>query len=94
MIQGKIALLKRWTKILSKKNCVAVHQGEGKIYSKEQISGYYNDLTGKISPNTILDDNGVVINIIANNKRVYFPISIFQYALGLWDLYLLTKNIR
>lgn len=92
MIQGKIALLKRWTKILSKKNCVAVHQGEGKIYSKEQISGYYNDLTGKISPNTILDDNGVVINIIANNKRVYFPISIFQYALGLWDLYLLTKN--
>ena len=92
MLQGKIALLKRWTKILSNKNCVAIRQGEGKIYSKEKILGYYNDLTGKINSNTLLDDNGVVINIIANNKKVYFPISIFQYALGLWDLYLLTNK--
>ena len=92
MIQGKIALIKRWSNILLNKNCVAVLQGEGKIYSKETISGYYNDLTGKVSSNTLLDDNGIAVNIISNNKKVYFPISIFQYALGLWDLYLLTNK--
>ena len=92
MIQGKIALIKRWSNILLNKNCVAVRQGEGKIYSKENISGYYNDLTGKVNSNTLLDDTGITINIISNNKKVYFPISIFQYALGLWDLYLVTNN--
>ena len=93
MFNEKIALIKRWSKILLNKNCVAVHQGEGKIYSKEKILGYYNDLTGKINPNTLLDNNGITVNIISNNKIVYFPISIFQYALGLWDLYLLTNKI-
>lgn len=91
-MQGKLTLVKRWIKILSRKNCVAVQQGEGKIYSRERILGYYNDLTGKINKNTILDSNGIPINIIANGKKVYFPISIFQYALGLWDLYLLTND--
>lgn len=91
-IKGTSALIKRWTKILLGKNCVALHQGEGKIYSKDKILGYYNDLTIKVDKNTLLDDKGIPINLIANNKSVYFPISIFQYALGLWDLYLLTKD--
>lgn len=91
-IQGKLTLVKRWIKILSRRNCVAVQQGEGKIYSRDKILGYYNDLTGKVNKNTILDSNGIPINIIANGKKVYFPISIFQYALGLWDLYLLTNE--
>lgn len=26
-----------------------VHQGEGKVYSKDEIKGYYNDLTKKVT---------------------------------------------
>lgn len=91
-ISGKVALLKRWGKMASGKNRVAVKQGCGRCYSKTEIAGYYNDLTGKVNPETLLDENGIPINIIEGNKEVYFPISIFQYALGLWDLYLLEKS--
>lgn len=87
-----ITLLKRWAGIATGKNRVAVKQGEGKFYSKTEIKGYYNDLTGKINDQTLLDENGIPVNIIEGGERVYFPISIFQYALGLWDLYLESKD--
>lgn len=87
-----ITLLKRWIGIATGKNRVAVKQGEGRFYSKSEVLGYYNDLTGKINDQTLLDDNGIPVNIIEGGQKVYFPISIFQYALGLWDLYLETKD--
>jgi hypothetical protein len=91
-IKGKITLLKRWTGIVLGKNRVAVEQGEGKLYSKTDIKGYYNDLTGKVHDKTITDENGCVQNIIQGGQKVYFPISIFQYALGCWDLYLESSS--
>lgn len=87
-LNGKITLIKRWIGIISGNNRVAVIQDVGKIYSKDDIAGYYNDLTGKVNDKTLLDDKGIAVNLIEGNKTVYFPISIFQYALGLWDLYL------
>lgn len=89
---GKITLIKRWIGIISGKNRVAVHQKKGKYYSKEKIAGYYNDLTGKVNEKTLLDSNGIPVNLIEGNRTVYFPISIFQYALGVWDLYMETQN--
>lgn len=91
-VRGRIALFKRWAGIISGNNRVAIEQGEGKYYSKDKIEGYYNDLTGKVNDKTLLDSNGIPINIIEGNKKVYFPISIFQYALGLWDLNLSEYN--
>ncbi len=86
-IKGKVSLIKRWIGILFGKNNVAIRQGEGRFYSKNDIKGYYNDLTGKVNPNTLLDDKGIPVNIIENGEKVYFPITVFQYALGIWDLY-------
>ncbi|WP_249029414.1 D-glucuronyl C5-epimerase family protein [Tannockella kyphosi] len=91
-VSGKIALLKRWTKIITGRNRVAIPQGVGKIYSKNEILGYYNDLTGKVNDDTLLDDQGIPLNLIGNGDLVYFPISIFQYALGMWDKFLLEKD--
>lgn len=91
-LNGKIALIKRWIGIVSGNNRVAVIQGGGKLYSKDDIAGYYNDLTGKVNEKTLLDDNGIAVNLIEGNKIVHFPISIFQYALGLWDLYLANND--
>lgn len=87
-----IKLIKRWSNMLSGKSAFHVKQGKGKIYSKTEIKGYYNDLTNKVSDKTVLDDKGIPINITIANMEVYFPITIFQYALGLYDLYLLEKN--
>lgn len=85
-------LLKRWFNMLTGKSSFHVKQDIGKCYSISEIKGYYNDLTNKVSEKTILDKNGIPINTTISNIEVYFPISIFQYGLGLYDLYILTNK--
>ena len=85
-------LLKRWKNMLFGKSAFHVEQGKGKCYSKENIKGYYNDLTNKVSEKTILDGSGIPINMTIANVETYFPITIFQYALGLYDLYLIENK--
>lgn len=85
-------LFKRWFNMLMGKSLFHVKQGEGKFYSTTEIKGYYNDLTNKISSMTILDDEHIPVNITIANVEAYFPITIFQYGLGLYDLYLEKKD--
>nr|WCG92637.1 hypothetical protein [Lactococcus lactis] len=83
-------LLKRWFNMVTGKSSFHVKQGEGKYFSKYEIKGYYNDLTNKVSNKTVIDSNGIPINTTIANLETYFPISIFQYGLGLYDLYIET----
>ena len=70
-----------------------VNQTEGKVYDKKNIKGYYNDLTEKVTKSNIdVDVDELPILINENNEKVYFPIAIFQYGLGAYDLYLMTEN--
>jgi len=85
-------LTKRWLNMLSGKSVFHVEQGKGKCYSLKEVKGYYNDLTKKVSDKTILDSSGIPINTTVTGTEVYFPIAIFQYALGLYDLYLIEKK--
>ena len=78
--------------MLMGKSTFNVKQGVGKIYSSIEIKGYYNDLTNKVSKNTILDKNGIPVNTTIAGVKAYFPISIFQYGLGLYDLFLIEKK--
>lgn len=87
-----LKLMKRWLNMLTGKSTFHVAQGVGKCYSKSEIKGYYNDMTNKVLSNTILDENGIPVNTTIANVEAYFPITIFQYALGLYDLYLLENK--
>lgn len=87
-----VQLAKRWGNILTGKSTVAVKQGAGKCYVKGSIAGYYNDLTGKVSNSTLLDKNGIPINVVSSGERVYSLVTIMQYALGCYDLYLLKDD--
>lgn len=87
-LSQKIAMFKRWAKILGGKTAVAVEQGPSKYFSTTEIAGYYNDLTGKVSSNTLLDDNGIPLPVTAGGDKTHFPTAIFQYGLGCYDLYL------
>jgi len=78
--------------MLSGKSGLHVEQGIGKAYSKKEIKGYYNDLTNKVNSHNLFDQNGIPLNVTGNNKKIYFPITIMQYALGNYDMYLLTRN--
>lgn len=88
----KATMLRRWAKILVGGTEVAVEQGPGRCCRIGKLAGYWNDLTGKVSPNTLLDENGVPLSIIAGGRKVNFPIAVFQYALGRYDLSILEPD--
>lgn len=75
------------------KSSFHVNQGEGKYFSTNELNGYYNDLTNKVlSKTALLDENKIPYNINSKDEIIYFPGTIFQYGLGLYDLYLETKD--
>lgn len=84
--------IKKWYKMLNGSSLQHVNQGIGKCYSKNEIKGYYNDLTEKIKDEQILDDKGIPLLKVDNGNNIYFPIMIFQYGLGAYDKYLLSDK--
>lgn len=68
-----------------------VNQGRGRFYSRDEIRGYYNDLTEKVLKREDVAD-GVPSSLVDSGERVFFSIEIFQYGLGAFDLYLRTKS--
>ena len=69
-----------------------VNQGVGKIYSKNDIGGYYNDLTEKVLRGKNLQKVKIPRLQLKNGQEVVFPIAVFQYGLGAYDLYLIEKK--
>ena len=84
--------IKKWIRMLRGKSIQHVNQGVGRCFSVSEIKGYYNDLTEKVSENQLLDKNGIPLFNAENGKTIYFPIMIFQYGLGAYDLYLLENK--
>lgn len=75
------------------KSILHVNQGVGKTYSKTEISGYYNDLTGKVLKDKKYFNTLEIPKVkIQSGEEIYFPIAVFQYGLGAYDLYLLEKK--
>ena len=90
----KIKQIVKWYKMLTGKSVLHVKQNKGKIYNICILEGYYNDLTEKVRLTTNINEDGIPFNITTDNNIVIFPIAVFQYALGLYDMYLLTKEIE
>lgn len=85
-------LIKRWIRMLNGNSSFHVEQNEGKYYSKNEVKGYYNDLTNKVRIGNTLIENDIPYNISIHNKKIFFPGTIFQYGLGLYDLYIETNE--
>lgn len=79
--------IKKWTNMILGRSVYHVNQDEGKLYSKTEVKGYYNNLTEKI---TRFGEKGVLVpsTIVDTGEEIYFPIAIFQYGLAAYDLYL------
>lgn len=84
--------VKKWYKMLTGKSILHVNQGIGKIYSKNEIKGYYNDLTEKVTKGDNLSELEIPKLKIENGEEIIFPIAVFQYGLGAYDLYLLENK--
>lgn len=78
--------------MISGKSVFHIRQKAGLYYEKDSLKGYYSDLRHKVTGNTLLDNDGIPVNITSDGFKIYFPITIFQYGLGAYDLYLETKD--
>ena len=87
-LQSKLNMFRRWVNIALGKSATAILQGPGKYYSTTELKGYYNDLTGKVGDKTPVDGNGIPLSQLSKDEFAYFPIAIFQYGLGMYDLHL------
>ena len=84
--------IKKWTRMCLGKSILHVDQGEGKIYSIEEIKGYYNDLTEKVTKLQEIGKNNLPFLNTEDGRKIEFPIQIFQYGLGAYDLYLINQD--
>lgn len=91
-MKSKLEVVRKWSKMLSGKSVFHMRQLAGRYYEKDSVQGYYSDLRHKVTGNTLLDIEGVPINITNHGSRIYFTITIFQYGLGAYDLYLETGD--
>lgn len=87
--------IKRWIKMLAGRSIDHVNQDRGKCYSVAEIRGYYNNLTEKVTKNPrLLNTDELPMITSMNQNPVYFPVAIFQYGLGAYDLHLMNEDDR
>ena len=85
----------RWYLMLTGKSVWHVNQDIGKCFATGEIRGYYNNMIEKVTrmPDLLDSDEMPKLNL-AEGKFTYFPVAIFQYGLGCYDLFLSTKEKR
>lgn len=83
--------IKKWYNMLAGNSVHHVNQDEGKIYSKDSVKGYYNNLTEKIT-RFGRSDNHYPLTYVDTGEEIEFSIAIFQYGLAAYDLYLLSDK--
>lgn len=85
--------IKKWIKMFAGKSVLHVSQGIGQVFEPRTISGYFNDMTQKVlmQPEYIESEKLPTVKT-EKGEDVLFPVAVFQYGLGCWDLFLLTKD--
>ncbi|KXB37157.1 D-glucuronyl C5-epimerase [Bacteroidales bacterium KA00344] len=87
--------IKKWYNMMCGKSILHVNQDIGKCFSKTELLGYYNNLTEKVTKQSNLVDTQELPTILQEDGVIIvFPVAVFQYALGCYDLYLLKKDDR
>jgi heparosan-N-sulfate-glucuronate 5-epimerase len=84
--------IKKWTRMITGKSIEHVNQDVGKIYSLIEIKGYYNDLTEKVTKDPNFNEIKLPILRTESGSDILFPISIFQFGLGAYDLLLMKEE--
>jgi len=87
--------MKRWLLMLQGKSLFHVNQEIGKCFTKTSLTGYYNDLTEKVTrePDLIGTDR-LPLHPAPDGSKVYFPVAVFQYGFGAYDLFLQNGDKR
>lgn len=85
--------IKKWYKMVTGRSVLHVNQDIGKCFSTQTVKGYYNNLTDKVKMQPeLLGTDALPKIVLEGGKEVVFPVAIFQYGLGAYDLYLTTGD--
>lgn len=85
--------IKKWCKMLLGKSILHVNQNLGLCFVPGKLNGYFNNLTEKVTRlPEILNNEQLPVVISESGQKVCFPVAIFQYGLGAFDLYLLNND--
>ena len=85
--------IKKWYKMLIGKSVSHVKQDVGRFYKKDYVAGYYNDMTEKVIKQPGLLISSDVPHIISEKgEDIIFPVAVFQYGLGAYDLWIEKKE--
>ena len=86
-------LIKKWYLMLTNQSVLHVNQNLGREFVPGKLHGYFNNLTDKVRMEPKLIGNNELPMNHDQSGDVVFPVTIFQYGLGAYDLYLQTgKN--
>ena len=87
--------IKKWYRMLTGKSVLHVQQDLGKAFVPGKLEGYFNNMTQKVTMEPdLLATDGLPQLLTEQGEKVYFPVAIFQYGLGAWDLFLQTGEDR
>ena len=85
--------IKKWIRMLSGKSILHVNQNMGSEFVPGELRGYFNNMTEKVTKlPELLTCEDVPTVITENGDTVVFPVAVFQYGLGAYDLYLKTQE--
>ena len=85
--------IRKWWKMLTGKSVLHVNQDLGKCFSCKEVKGYYNNLTEKVTMEPgLVEDDSLPRTIQPGGVTIVFPVAVFQYALGCYDLFLQTQE--
>lgn len=83
--------IKKWYRMLTGKSVLHVQQDLGKAFVPGKLEGYFNNMTQKVTMEPALLESDALPQLqTEQGETVYFPVAIFQYGIGAWDLYLQT----
>lgn len=87
--------IKKWAKMFAGKSVLHVNQSMGQAFTAGELKGYFNDLTQKVLMQPEYVDSSKFPTVkTEQGEDILFPVAIFQYALGCWDLYQLNSDTR
>ena len=85
----------KWYKMFAGKSVLHVDQGVGQMFEANKIAGYFNDMTMKVTMQMdCVDKRELPKQETEQGDHIYFPVAVFQFGLGLWDLFLKTNEDR
>lgn len=85
--------IRKWYLMLTGKSVLHVHQDMGKYFTVGALCGYFNNLTEKVtSLPQLLSTDDLPKYKMPSGRLVTFPVAIFQYGLGAYDLFLATGD--